>query len=86
MFKAYSLNELQEAFKQHDSADFLRAAEKYANESLPDLIQACEKGWLAAHYVVKIYYLELGLYLASHRSLTFATRFAIELAGKRVSW
>lgn len=53
-------------------------AEKYKNELPPDLIQSSEKLWLAVVYTVKLFYLNMDVHLASHRSLSFFYDMAVK--------
>jgi hypothetical protein len=43
----------------------------------PNLIKTSAKLWLACAYTVKEFFLAIGVYAVSHKSLKFLTRFAI---------
>ncbi|CAI4232892.1 unnamed protein product [Auanema sp. JU1783] len=66
------------SFKEYNADEFLRMAEKYRNECPPDLIRSSEKLWLAVVYTVKLFYLNIDVHLASHRSLSYFYDMAVK--------
>ncbi|KAE9554326.1 hypothetical protein FO519_002436 [Halicephalobus sp. NKZ332] len=82
--KGYKVSEVTEWAVQtkdeekfYDSEEFLKDANKYFSMSLPNLIQTSARLWLACVYMVKDYYLQIGIHAVSHRSLKFLMKFAV---------
>lgn len=62
--------------KVYDADCFIEHAKKYYSEVPADLIQTAAKLWFSAVYVVKKFFLEIGMHLVSHNAMKRFCKFA----------
>lgn len=70
--------------KTYDADSLIKHAKKYYSEVPADLNQTAAKLWFSAVYVVKKFFLEIEMLLASHNAMKYFVELACDYASKPI--